>query len=316
MHPHPNLPPYGGKELIWCLLRARWFQLFFAFTALFIPLLSFAAPDFPALQGQRVVDEAGIVSAQAKTEISALLAAHEKASGNQVVVVTLKSLRGYDISDYGFQLGRHWGIGQKGKNNGALLIVAPTERKMRIEVGYGLEGVLTDAISRDIIERVIKPAFRQQNYDQGIRAGVGAILDALGGNYQPAPAPLTSAEKNPEGSSWWFLLPLLFFMFPSRGLFGRRRGFGFGRSRGPRLFKGTLFGSVFGVITGILFSSIIVGVVIGVVVMLFTAFSPGGGGRGGGWGSGSSWGSGGFGGGGGFSGGGGSFGGGGASGDW
>lgn len=273
-----------------------------------------APPDFPALQGQRVVDEAGIVSAQAKTEISALLAAHEKSTGNQVVVVTLKSLRGYDISDYGFQLGRHWGIGQKGKNNGALLIVAPTERKMRIEVGYGLEGVLTDAITRDIIERVIKPAFRQQDYDQGIRAGVTAILDALGGNYQPAPPPVTAAEKNPSASDWWFLLPLLFFLTPARGLFGgrfRRR-----RAGGPRLLTGTLFGSVIGVITGILFASVIVGLVIGVVVMLFTAFSPGGGGRGGGWGSGSSWGSGGFGGGDGFSGGGGSFGGGGASGDW
>lgn len=314
MHPHPNLPPFRGKESIWCLLRARWLQVYFTFAVFLVPLLSLAAPDFPALQGERVVDEAGIVSAQTKAEISALLAAHEKASGNQVVVVTLKSLRGYDIGDYGYQLGRHWGIGQKGKNNGALLIVAPTERKMRIEVGYGLEGALTDATSRDIIERVIKPAFRQQNYDQGIRAGVGAILDALGGNYQPAPPPVTAAEKNPGGSDWWFLLPLLFFLMPARGLFGGR--FGRRRAGGPRLLTGTLFGSVFGVITGILFSSLIVGLVIGVVVMLFTAFSPGGGGRGGGWDSGSSWGSGGFGGGGGFSGGGGSFGGGGASGDW
>ena len=272
-----------------------------------------AAPDFPALSG-RVVDEAGIVSAQAEAEISAQLAAHEKASGNQVVVVTLKSLRDYDISDYGYQLARHWGIGQKGKNNGALLIVAPNERKMRIEAGYGLEGLLTDATSRDIIERVIKPSFRQQNYDQGLRAGTGAILDALGGNYQPAPPPLTAAEKNPEGTDWWYLLPLLFFLLPSRGLFGGRKGFGRSRSRAPRMLMGTMFGSIFGVITGIIFSSLIVGAVIGVVVMLFTSF---GGGTGGGssWG-GSGWGSSGGGGGGGFSGGGGSFGGGGASGDW
>lgn len=314
MHPHPNLPPFRGKGPIWLLLRARRFQIFFAFAVFLAPLLSFAAPDFPALQGERVVDEAGIVSAQTKAEISALLAAHEKASGNQVVVVTLKSLRGYDIGDYGYQLGRHWGIGQKGKNNGALLIVAPTERKMRIEVGYGLEGLLTDAASRDIIERLIKPAFRQQNFDQGLRAGVAAMLDALGGNYQPAPPPVTAAEKNPDGSDWWFLLPLLFFLLPSRGFFGGR--FGRRRAGAPRLVRGTIFGSIFGIIAGILFSSLIVGTVIGVVVMLFTAFSPGGGGRGGGWGSGSSWGSGGFGGGGGFSGGGGSFGGGGASGDW
>ena len=290
---------------------ARYCTYLALFTTLFAGTALAAAPDFPKLSG-RVVDEADIVSAQAEAEITAQLAAHEKATGNQVVVVTLKSLRDYDISDYGFQLGRHWGIGQKGKNTGALLIVAPNERKMRIEVGYGLEGQLTDATSRDIIERVIKPSFRQQNYDQGVRAGAGAILDALGGNYQPAPPPLTAAEKNPDSSSWWFLLPLLFFMLPARGLFGRSRGFGFGRSRGPSLFKGTMFGAVMGGITGFIFSSLIVGAVVGIVVMLLTAFSSGG--RGGGSGSGPGWGSGG--GGGIFSGGGGSFGGGGASGDW
>lgn len=141
-----------------------------------------AAPQFPTLSG-RVVDNANILASSTRTEITAQLAGHEKATSNQIVVVTLKSLQGYNIADYGYQLGRHWGIGQRGRNNGVLLIVAPKERKLRIEVGYGLEGVLTDAISSDIIERVIKPHLRERNFDQGVRAGVGAIIEALAGKY-------------------------------------------------------------------------------------------------------------------------------------
>jgi uncharacterized protein len=109
-----------------------------------------------------------------------------------VVVVTLKSLQGYSIEDFGYQLGRHWGIGEKGKNTGALLVVAPNERKVRIEVGYGLEGQLTDAQSRVIIEGIILPAFRQGDFNGGVLNGTAAILRALGGSpalggQQPAP---------------------------------------------------------------------------------------------------------------------------------
>ena len=90
---------------------------------------------------------------------------------NQIVVVTLESLQGLPIEDYGYQLGRHWGIGQKGKDNGALLIVAPEEREVRIEVGYGPEGELTDAQSRTIIETRILPRFRRGDFAAGIKAG-------------------------------------------------------------------------------------------------------------------------------------------------
>ena len=93
-----------------------------------------------------------ILSASTISELDEMLAQHERTTGEQVVVVTLDSLQGHSIEDYGYQLGRYWGIGQKGKNNGAILIVAPHERKVRIEVGYGLEGQLTDATSRVIIE--------------------------------------------------------------------------------------------------------------------------------------------------------------------
>ena len=123
-------------------------------------------PQFPKLTG-RVVDEANILSSQTRQRIESASAAHEQKSGNQVAVVTLKGLQGYTIEEYGYQLGRHWAIGQKGKNNGVLLIIAPVERKVRIEVGYGLEGALTDALSKYIIESRILPAFKSSDYNAG-----------------------------------------------------------------------------------------------------------------------------------------------------
>ena len=118
-----------------------------------------------------------------ETRISQRLEAHEKATTNQVVVATLPDLGGYPIETYGYQLGRAWGIGQKDKDNGVLLIVAKKERKVRIEVGYGLEGTLTDAIASNIIHTVILPLFKQGSFDEGIEKGAEAILRALGGKY-------------------------------------------------------------------------------------------------------------------------------------
>jgi uncharacterized protein len=140
-----------------------------------------AMPTFPSLTG-RVVDDANILNSATRQDLTEALARHEQATGEQVVVVTLPSLQGYTIEDFGYQLGRAWGIGQRGTNTGALLIVAPNEHKVRIEVGYGLEGKLTDAESRVIIDRDILPAFRRGDSDAGVTAGVAAILTALGGD--------------------------------------------------------------------------------------------------------------------------------------
>ena len=269
-----------------------------------------AAPQFPALTG-RVVDEAGILSPQAETELGNQLAEHERATTNQVVVVTLKSLHGYDIADYGYQLGRHWGIGQKGKNNGVLLIVAPNERKMRIEVGYGLEGTITDALSRDIIERVIKPPFRQGNYEQGIRAGTTAILAALAGEYRPAAPPVTAIGEGASLSS----LVFLFILAPLLASFARVRP-GKRPSGGTRLWTATVFGGAASAVVWFVSHLLVVAIVVGAVVFVLALLSRGqlgGGHYGGGWASGGGWSGGDSG---GFSGGGGSFGGGGASGDW
>jgi uncharacterized protein len=142
---------------------------------------AFAEPKLPELTG-RIVDEAGLLSGQDYAEIVQQLEALEAASTDQLVVVTLKSLQGYAIEDYGYQLGRKWGIGQKGKDNGVLLIVARNERKVRIEVGRGLEPVMTDALSKLIIENAILPEFRRGDYPAGIRAGVRDIKDVLLGD--------------------------------------------------------------------------------------------------------------------------------------
>ena len=272
MHPHPRLPPERGKgshptRAVHASQRTR--ASLFRLVLVFLSSVStaFAAPDFPALTG-RVVDEAGILTPAFKTEISAQLAAHEQASSNQVVVVTLKSLRGYDISDYGVQLGRHWGIGQKGKNNGALLIIAPTERKLRIEVGYGFEGVLTDALSRDIIEHVIKPPFRQQNYEQGIRAGVGAMLAALSGETPALPPPVTAVG----GDGNFDYLYFLFFLAPLLASFGRVRK-GKRPSLGSRLWVGAVLAPA-GAIFWFIAQNAVAGAVIGFVSAVAVTMRP------------------------------------------
>lgn len=242
-----------------------------------------AALQFPALTG-RVVDEAGLLSEAERQSLSEALKAHEDATGNQVVVVTLKSLQGTTIDDYGYQLGRAWGIGRQGKNDGALLIVAPAEKKVRIEVGYGLEGILTDAASRLIIERIMLPSFRSGQFGPGIVAGTGAILKMLAGEAEPLPKQPARNER--ETSS---LVPLLMLgvFFVLVWLAHRNRGGG-GPGAGA---GGSAIGRGYGRRGGRMVPPIIIG----------------GGGLGGGWGGG---------GGGGFGGGGGSFGGGGASGDW
>jgi uncharacterized protein len=179
-----------------------------------------AAPVFPALTG-RVVDQARILDAATRQRLEEQLASYEKTSGNQIVVVTLSSLQGLPIEDYGYRLGRHWGIGQKDRDSGALLIVVPSERQTRIEVGYGLEGELTDAASRMIIEQAMLPRFRKGDYAGGIEEGVTAMLTVLGGN-SAQPASAIARGDSGNGSGWGLLLPFLFLFLLLRSL-GRRR---------------------------------------------------------------------------------------------
>jgi uncharacterized protein len=155
-----------------------------------------AALTFPTLTG-RVVDEANILDAGARSALTEKLAALETKTTDQLVVATVKSLQGTSVEDYANQLFRQWKLGQKDRNNGVLLLVAPNERKVRIEVGYGLEGTLTDALTRVIIENAITPRFRANDYAGGITRGADNIIQVLSGDAElfkqqtavkPAPA--------------------------------------------------------------------------------------------------------------------------------
>jgi len=171
-----------------------------------------AALDFPALTG-RVVDQAHVLSPSTVSSLDQALANYEQGTSNQVVVVTLASLQGTSIEDYGYQLGRHWGIGQKGTNNGVLLIVAPHERKVRIEVGYGLEGVLTDAASSEIVQGIILPQFRAGHMEQGIIDGTQAIVSVLGGKGMPAHQQVSPQSLGLSAFLIFALIVLPFWLF-------------------------------------------------------------------------------------------------------
>ena len=207
--------PTSGRAILWAL------SLLLALAA----GARAAEPSYPLLSG-RVVDEAGVLSASTKSGLAQMLAEFERSSGgSQVVVVTLKSLQGFSIEDFGYQLGRHWGIGQKEKNTGALLIVAPNERKVRIEVGYGLEGTLTDALSRTIIERDIIPAFKRGDLNGGVLAGTAAIIRVLGGDAKAVAAPPAAAKWDSALPLAPFAINLIFIVFLLALLFRHRRGF-------------------------------------------------------------------------------------------
>ena len=256
----------------------------FALAALALVALGCAAPaelSFPALTG-RVVDQAGLLDAAARSRLETKLKDLESKTTTQLVVVTLRSLGDYDIADYGYQLGRHWGIGQKGTNNGALLIVAPKERKVRIEVGYGLEGTLTDAVSRLIIDHAVLPRFRTGDFAGGIERGTDDIIQVLSGDaddFKRRAAERGARPSGGEGISLFtiVMIILIIWLFSYLQRAQGQQAAGRRRSR---------WGPVVGGLPG----------------------GWSGGGWSGGYGGGSS--------GGGFSGGGGSFGGGGSSGSW
>lgn len=265
----------------------------------------YGEPVFPSLSG-RVVDEVGVITPGTKAQLNTLLSNYEATTSNQLVVVVLKSLNGYEIQDYGYQLGRHWKIGQKGVNNGILLIVAPNERSVTIQVGYGMEGVLTDVICKEIIEHAIIPQFRQNNLEGGILAGVNDIISLTKATNPEEVQANLKKYKKAASAKWdgrfFFLFFFLFFI---------------AQFYKPLLVLPAGLAGVLGFL-GVIPVVATVIVVFIAIIFLFGRVGRGGGGYyGGGFGGGGgSWGGGGGFGGGSFSGGGGSFGGGGASGGW
>ena len=258
----------------------------FAFTSLWTGGVAFAAaPTFPTLTG-RVVDDAHILSPATAAKLDGELANLEAQTGHQLVVATVPDLQGHEIEDYGYQLGRAWRLGRKGLNDGAILLVAPSQHKVRIEIGYGLEPVLTDALTSVILQTKVLPQFKQGRMEQGVIDGAEALIAQVSLPEDQAKANLAQAAAQPVQAHdtgglrphipVLFILLIVFWVISALLRRGGGRGMG-GLWWLPLMFMG--------------------------------------GGRGGGWGGGG----GGFGGGGGggFSGGGGgSFGGGGSSGSW
>lgn len=153
-----------------------------------------SALEIPPLTG-RVMDLAHLLPAELAASLDAELAAHEARTGNQVVLLTLPSLQGEPLEEFSHRVASSWELGRKGTDNGVLVLVVPGERKIRIEVGYGLEGVLTDAMASRIIRQEMVPRFRAGDFAGGIGAGVNAVLRTIEGTYQAAPpherAPMT-----------------------------------------------------------------------------------------------------------------------------
>ncbi len=286
-------------------------SLLLALCLLCLPALLQAQAEFPPLTG-RIVDLASLLDDSEEAALVAQLEAHEQETGNQVVVATITSLDGRDIADYANRLGRFWQIGTAENDNGVLLLVAPNERKVRIEVGYGLEGALTDSLSSIIIQREILPAFRQGNFSQGIRQGVDAILQAIRGEYT---APESSSNRSDAVSDKiGNFIPLIFIAMVGVPQLLRKTGH-------HKAAKGAFPAGFAGLALSLTTGNLLIGLAAAVVAFLFVYFMGSGGGGSGGRRSNRHIGGGGFRsggslGGGGFSGGGGSFGGGGASGGW
>ncbi len=269
------------------------------------------ALDVPPLTG-RIVDAAHLLPADLAASLSAELAAHEARTGNQVAVLTLPSLEGEPLEEFSHRVATTWKLGQKGTDNGVLILVAPNDRKVRIEVGYGLEGTLTDLKSSRIIREEMVPRFRDGDFPGGIAAGVKAVLGTIEGTYTP-PVRKTVPDGNPIES-----VPGIFFLAIVVGILTA--------AFVGRHWKGSAMGSVMAFVLalslGLLLAVMAAAVVMGATLLMGMMASGGGrssyreyaGGWGGGGFGGFSGGGGGFGG--GFSGGGGGFGGGGASGSW
>lgn len=267
------------------------------------------ALDVPPLTG-RVVDLAHVLPADVAASLANDLEAHETKTSNQVAVLILPSLEGEPLESFSHRVGTTWKLGQKGTENGVLLLVALRERKVRIEVGYGLEGTLTDLRSAHIIRQEIVPRFRSGDLPGGIAAGVHAILGTIEGTYKAEEVLSGHARSDQEPTAFQYVI----IGIVVGTLAGIVLSHGLQRTR-------ALLGSLLAFLVA-QFASVGLGLLAaGVTAFLLWLILQANRGRGGGWGEGFMIGPGGgfggsFGGGGGFSGGGGDFGGGGASGDW
>jgi len=177
-------------------MKTRSVALWLPFLLLMISRL--AATDVPYLTG-RVTDDAQILTEATRQSLNESLKKHEERTSNQIVVLTVPTINGESIEDYAAEVFEAWKPGQKGKDNGILIVVVPNDRRMRIEVGYGLEGTLTDGMAGQIIRSVMTPKFKAGDYDGGIRDGVQSVMNVLEGGEMPNMASETSSTEKSSG---------------------------------------------------------------------------------------------------------------------
>lgn len=252
----------------------------------------------PPLQA-RVTDLTGTLQPEQQAVLEQTLQAFENRKGSQIAVLIVPTTQPETIEQYAIRVADAWKLGRKGVDDGVLLLIARSDRKLRIEVGYGLEGAIPDAVAKRIVSEIITPYFKQEDYFGGIRAGVDRIIRVVEG--EPLPEKKSSRSKDGGGSGDWLAIGFVLAVVVGgamRALLGPFVG-------------GLIAGSIAVVVAWLLFASLMMALVAGFLVFIFTLLGRHGGGGwssgGGGWSGGS---------GGGFSGGGGGFGGGGASGDW
>jgi uncharacterized protein len=301
LHPHQRLCQPPQRVIDTLMTRLLPIRFAFGFLCFWFALSAWAQVAVPELS-RRVTDLTATLTAQQTAELDTRLAALEARKGSQIAVLIVPTLDGEDIAQFGIRVADKWKVGRSKVDDGVILIIAKNDRKLRIEVGYGLEGAIPDAIAKRVIAEIIMPYFKAGDFYEGISAGVGQLIKLIDG--EPLPAPTRSNQSGNSGDS---LLPFLVI------------GFVVGNFLVPLLGRGPASGiaglgtaGLAWMTSGILFSSLLLG-----GGVLFAILLLGSMGRGGGWGSGG-FGGGGFGGGGSSSwgGGGGGFGGGGASGSW
>ena len=235
--------------------------------ALFGVLVSAPAFAFtsPGIATGHVNDFAGILSDDVKLRLETQLSNFEQTDSTEIVVVTLESLDEDTIDNYAVELFENWGIGKKGKDNGVLLLVAPNEREVRIEVGYGLEGDMTDLVSGMIIRKDIIPEFKESDYSAGIENGVNSIIEVSRGAYVMEGKTITSSIF--EGLAQYLFLAFFFVVWAGSAIM-RKLG------SSEAIWPGGAIGGVFGLVTGLIFTSAIIALVIafGVIGLLFDWF--------------------------------------------
>jgi uncharacterized protein len=184
--------------------------VFFFFLSVVIDVSAQRIP-IPALANQRIHDQAGVLSANAFAQLTQQLQTYEDSTSNQMAILTLATLGDESLEEFSYRVAREWKLGQEARDNGILLLVVVQDRKVRIEVGKGLEGALTDAQSGRIIRNEIAPAFRKGNYDEGIRKGIIAIAKAAAGEFQVSEPELTKTDDGTD----WFSAPIILFVLGS-----------------------------------------------------------------------------------------------------